>query len=169
MAINEFKFCETEYVFLFGLCVAIICCAGCLLMASAGIRKKKSSKPKADSDLGPNLEEFEKARSVWLYTSILWEAAYYWVFLNAILCTLLVNYLTVFTEADSNQFRMRICFYSIISLISSLCPFVIKMDKRAKGFKKAFKLIDDAIYSNDLNKCVDAKREGEEEIDKSTD
>lgn len=106
-------------------------------------------------------EAFEK-RKIWIRSSIIWLSIYYWLILNSILTTLLVLYISCYENMGVNEMQARVFFYSVISLFSSICPYVVNLQEISKAYRKAYRVLDKALVLNE--NLAEALVEGEKII-----
>lgn len=89
-------------------------------------------------------------KSVWLKSNIVWMVVNFWMISSAFLSTLIVIYISV-----NNIDARKIVFYSIMSLFTSIMQYVLTPMAMARGYRKAYQIIDKAILSYEKNGCKD--------------
>ena len=104
-------------------------------------------------------------RNVWIKSSIIFSALYYWTVLSSIMTTLIVLYISCYENMDDAGMRERVFLYSAISLMLSIIPYVVNLLGLSKAYRKAFLIMEKAITSNE--KIEEAIKNGEEIIDDS--
>ena len=142
--------CTTDIIFLLGIGVLVLFCAGTLVLCT-----NKSIL----QDTGKIEKAILKRRNIWLKSSIIWLSLYYWVVLNSILTTLFVIYISCYEDMTKDEMRVRIFFYSSVSLFLAICPYIVNMMDVSKAYRKAYCLLDDAI--NSQGNIINAMKEGE--------
>ena len=145
----------TEWLFLSGIALLILI-GGSILHCCGNM------KIKTDDSL---LKFAVVKRNTWIRASIIWISLYYWLVLNTILTTLIVLYISCYENMEEPGMKIRIFAYSAISLFSSVCPYIVNMLDVSKAYRRAFRILDNAILSG--NNLKEAIRVGEETIDNS--
>lgn len=104
-----------------------------------------------------------KIRNNWLRASVLCITIYYWCILCSIFSTLTVLHISCFEEAIDNVLKYRIIFLSILSIFTSICPYVVDLKQMSKVYRKAFRILDEEILKD--GNLEEAITLGEQEID----
>lgn len=114
--------------------------------------------------------EIEKAiavrlRNSWLSSSIILVIIYYSCILISILSTLIVLHLGCFENTKEFLIKARLILYSISSLFTTICPYVVNFQKLSKKYREAFMSIEEALlvstsYSDAIKKGEDLIFEG---------
>ena len=53
------------------------------------------------------------------------------------------------------EMQARIFFYSVISLFSSICPYIVNLQEVSKAYRKAYRILDEALLLNkDLTSAI---------------
>ncbi len=139
----------TEILFVIGIVILMLAVIGILLICGKQDEKRQ-------------VEMVRLAiirRNIWLKTSIIWMCLYYWLVLNSILTTLIVLYVSCYEDMNLRDMKVRVFAYSAISLFSSICPYIVNMLNVSLAYRSAYRLIDDAILSNE--NIVKMMQEGE--------
>ena len=144
----------SEILFCIGICSALLICCGIVMLCG--------------KYPVPNDDEVKRnaviKRNIWIRTSAIWLCFYYWLVLNSILTTLIVLYISCYENMNLEDMKIRVFAYSAISLFSSVCPYIVNILDVSRAYRRAFRLIDDAIFSN--GNMANALRKGEKIIEK---
>ena len=103
-----------------------------------------------------------KLRNSWLRYSLICIFMYFWCILFSILCTLLVLHISCFSTDFGPSVRARIIIYSIISIFTTICPYIVDLKALSKAYREAFRQLDTALLKN--TSLEDAIEKGEELI-----
>lgn len=101
-----------------------------------------------------------KRRNIWLRSSIIWLCVYYWLILNSILTTVVVLYISCYENMELPEMQVRIFFYSVISLFSSICPYIVNLQEVSKAYRRAYRILDEALVLNKdfTNAIIDGEK-----------
>lgn len=146
---------STEILFFGGIIIAVVICLCILLFCGKYPTDNIEDKSKIMAI---------KKRNIWIRTSVIWLALYYWLVLNSVLTTLIVLYISCYRDMTLESMQIRVFMYSALSLFSAICPYIVNMLDVSKAYRSAFRGLDNAInLKGDLAKAI---CEGEEMIAK---
>ena len=97
--------------------------------------------------------EAHKKKTIWLNSCITWLIIYYWVIGSSYLSTVIAIYITTY-EIELEAQIPRIVLYSILSLVLSILNMLIVPFNHAKGYRKAYEIIDEGLIESISQKDV---------------
>jgi hypothetical protein len=98
-----------------------------------------------------------RLRNSWLSSSIILVEIYYSCILISILSTLIVLHLGCFESTTDFAIKARLILYSISSLFTTICPYVVNFQKISNKYRQSFMLIEESLlastsYGDAINK-----------------
>lgn len=96
-----------------------------------------------------------KFRNNWLGSSLACLIVYYWCVLISLLSTMIVLYLGCFEDTGLAAIKGRIILYSVFSLFTTVCPYVVNFLKLSKKYRAAFCIIEEQLMKQgDIGKAI---------------
>ncbi len=118
------------------LSLFVVCLEACLLISII-----TSIEDELISEIDGTYKTAYIRKSVWLKSYIIWMVINFWMVSASFLATLIVIYIT---SNDIN--KVKIIFYSIMSIFTSIISYVLNPMSIAKGYRLAYQEIDKAIF-----------------------
>lgn len=106
-----------------------------------------------------------RQRNGYVCGAVVFAFIHYWYILTSILSTLIVLYIGVFEETGTTDIKARIVLYSVLSLFTTICPFVVNLLKISKKKREAFRIIEGELlketkFGEALMRCESIIAEG---------
>lgn len=116
--------------------------------------------------------ESYKKKTIWLNSFITWLTIHYWAVGCSYLSSLIVIYVYVDDKMINNpdDVARRVILYSILAIILSVLDLLIQPFNHAKGYRKAYEMVDkgiiESVQNNDIKILINARINAEAVIGK---